>query len=289
MFIFSLDIWETKNPWSFSMIMLFSLLPAIAIFSPTIKLVYAAFGLTFETGGAVILLGLFLGLLLPVFRSAHTSNRFLVPIAALVCCIVALVLAHLDFNFTEEHPLQSNVRYLLDGDEKKAYWTSDFGTTDDWSKQFFNDARVGNNGGLLSEAPLLPLAPPSATLKKDTVEDDVRQLSLHVQSNREAIMMWIVLDNENPATKIKINNEDGERINFETSEGPIKNVEFAGLTNDGFDVLFEVTPGMPFEITLIDRSLELPEIMGYSHYPANILPGTGWNSNTTQVKKRFVF
>jgi len=290
-FIFSQNIWEAKNPWPFSIIILISIVPAIVIFSPTIKLVYVAFGLTYQTAGVVILLGIFLGLLLPVFRLVFAGNRYVIPGAALLCFIVAIVLAQLDSAFTPQHPLQSNVRYLLDDNEKKASWISDFNSIDDWNKQFFKNPATGNAMGLSSEAPLLPLLPPLVAVKKDTLEDNVRKLYLHCRSAREAISMWIFIDNKNPAMSIKINNQEETRMHVESSQMDTKytRVDFYGLTNDGFDVLFEVTPGIPFEITLIDRSMGLPEIMGYSHYPANIVPGVDWNSNTTQVKKRFVF
>ena len=98
--------------------------------------------------------------------------------------------------------------------------------------------------------------------------------------------MTIKISEKNPAGQIIVDGK--ENALSESIWNKYLFLEYAGLDDNGFDVLFEIQPAVPFEILVTDRSIGLPEISGYPLYTPNVIPGPGNNSNTTQVSKRFV-
>ncbi len=291
-----------KRPWLWSVMTLVFLLPAIVLLSPVIRLMFVTFGLGSVTAAVAIVLSLLLGFLLPVFSPIFKDNSHIVSLGAAVCFITALLVAHFHSRFTKEHPLQTSVHYELNADEEKAYWVSDFIEKDEWNQQFFTNATVEKEPALKhagmpasqrlkNEAPVLSFSAPVATLIKDTVANNRRKLLVHFQSNRDAVWMRVAMGENNPATNIEVNGKKTGTIKHKSlpDADEYTLLVYFGLSKGGFDVLFEVAPSLPFEITLIDGSLGLPHINGYKDYTANVIPGVGWNSNTTQVSKRFVF
>ena len=262
--------------------------PALFLLPSAVKQMYAVFGLSPLVGAAVVLLGLLLGLLLPVFSRAFDHSRYAVILAAGICFVTALIGAHFNSGFTEQHPLQSNVQYQVRADEKKAYWISDFTTPDDGNKQYFSNFSIKNDK-MQSDAPLLSISAPTIELMKDTIENNLRKIFLHCTSTRNAISMLISIDGKNTASNISIAGPAGGMGNKNSTGGSFRMVAYAGLDSAGFDLMVETKPNLPFELTLTDRTIGLPTLNGYSNYPKHIIPGVGWNANTIQVVKRFVF
>ena len=292
---------EDSEPGIWAAITLISLLPATLLLSPVIRLMFVTFGLDYATPAVALAAGLFLGLVLPVLGPVLKNTRHLVPLGTLASFGIALLLAHFSSSFTKEMPLQTNVRYELNADENQAYWVSDFIENDEWSRQFFNDSLeeetrftlqgVSSPGGLTGKAPLLAIPSPLASLIKDTIENNRRKLLVRFQSQRESIFMRVAIGADNPATNIEVNGTAASNLKHKRvkDQGQYTELTYTGLNQDGFEASFETTPELPFHITLTDGSVGLPALKGYPEYRADVVPGVGWNSNTTQVRKRFVF
>jgi len=261
-------------------------LPAVLLMASTIYFMFIAFGLGGQAPGAVLTLGLLLGLLLPLFSGILKSNPFVIPGVALILCIFSLVLAHFQSDYTDKQPLQTNVWYSLDADNKKASWVSGFSKPDFWNKQFFKDPKQELNNGrtrLINDAPLLSLPAPEVVVEKDTIENSVRKLRLQLKSAREGISMIMITSDKSPLTKMTINQMEKQIL----SAGPYHSLYFSGLNEKGITLEIETRPDVPFEFTLIDRTMGLPAFDGITNYANNVIPGPGSNSNTTQVKKSF--
>jgi hypothetical protein len=267
-------------------------LPAIMIFSPHLYSMFVAFGLGDLAPAAGILLLLFLGLMFPVFAPTLKMKRNIVAISSFSLFVIAMVIAHIRSGYTAEYPLQTNVFYSLDAEAKKANWISDFSMPDFWNKQFFPNKKTDNvtswyGPRMVDDAPVLSLPAPTAILKRDTTENNIRKLLVHVASARNAISMWLSISANTTVSEITIN---GNKVNAGgTGDRKYNSINFVGLNDQGFDIEFETKAGEPFEIVLNDRSMGLPAIAEYSGYPANVVPGPGSNSNTTQVRKKYVF
>lgn len=267
---------------------LFSL-PALLMLAPTIYFLFIVFGLGGTAPAGVLVTGLLLGLLLPTFSPILKSNHYAISIVSLAVCVIGLVLAHFHSGYTDKEPLQTNVSYTLDATANKAKWTSGFSKPDFWNKQFFPDLQSDGVKGrfgprLASNATPLPLSAPEAIIEKDTVANSVRKLKLHLKSTRNAISLLMLIDEKNPALKMTINGMDQQSL----TNGSFTYLNFVGLDEKGFTVDIETKPNAPFEFTLTDRTMGLPDIENKTPYLANVIPGPGSYSNTTQVKKSFM-
>jgi hypothetical protein len=263
------------------------LLPAILWLSPAIRQMYVIFGLSIPVAAVVLIIGLLLGLLLPVFNIALTTHFRPVLYAAIVIFIAALIGGQLQSGYTPDRPLQSNVFYQYRADEKKAYWMSEFLETDQWNKQFFPHSKV-EKGLLVNEAPVIELSIPEAIVMEDTIQDNIRKLSIHFRSRRDAITMRIDINDKNPGYNAIVMGPAGGSGNVYSKE-ELRVISYNGLDSAGVDIMFETKPGVPFELTVLDRTMGLPSVKALTPYPSDVVPGTGWRANTTQVLKSFSF
>jgi hypothetical protein len=273
---------------------LVGVVPAILFLAPTVNSTFIAFALGENMPLVVIAVGLFTGLLLPVFYPAFKNQQALIPLTALLCLVGALLGGHLSSGYSQQHPLQSYLRYTLDADSAKANWLSDFKTTDKFTAGFFKAGGRSKSEkgyrGLVSDAPVLPLPPPVAVVVKDTSSNVFRTVVVHISAAREnAHYININISDRNTVTGVTI---DGNRhiISGKGSNTSFKSIGYTGITSNGFDVVFEMEAGKKLQIVVSDRSIGLPVVPGFNTtYPPDIVPARGTNVNTIQVSKSFVF
>lgn len=280
---------ETGRVWPLAFWQFIFSLPAVLLLSPIVYLVFVTFGLNERSSAVVIVLGLFLGLLLPIIDGVVRAQRWLIPAAACLFFLMSVGMAHLSSTYTQGHPLQTNVRYLVDADAGKAYWTSDFEAADYWNIQFFSGKSVPLPGGfesaLSNDAPLADTAAPVLSLQKDTVEGGLRKVTLHCQGRAGAISARISLSDSCPAGRIIV---DGKEVAGKADK--YHSLEYEGLAAEGFDFMLEIDPRAPLDLSVADRSLGLPIVPGFNTaYSSTVIPGPGDNSNTVQVTKHYRF
>ncbi|HEX9508962.1 MAG TPA: M28 family peptidase [Puia sp.] len=284
---------DSERPWSTGVLNIVFLVPAILLLSPVIYLTFTAFGLSDQSSAVLILLGLFLGLLLPLFSGVFKTHRWLIPGGAFACFLISLVVAHIKSGYTEKHPLQTNLRYLVDADKGKAYWTSDFEAMDNWNRSFFTKKGVANvpkwfDPALINDAPLLDIPAPVLSLQKDTLENGQRKVWFHCQARAGVLAVQMIFSDSSPVHRIVV---DGKEALATTSRTEGYRVfSYKGLGKEGFDFMLEIPPASPLDLTLVDRSLGLPVVNGFNTtYPADVIPGPDYNSNTIQVVKHYRF
>lgn len=120
-----------------------------------------------------------------------------------------------------------------------------------------------------------------------TLENDVRKLYLHCQGREGAISAAILLPESSSVSMIVV---DGKEAAPSTGSTPYRYLVYKGLGKEGFDLVFETSSRSPLDCSLVDRSMGLPEVPGFNTaYPANVIPGPDYNSNTIQVMKHYRF
>lgn len=268
---------------------LLSVVPTIFLFSTTVYFAYVAFALGKNMPFIVIGAGVFSGLMLPVVLPVLKNQKLLLPLGTFICFIAALIGGHLSSGYSEELPLPASVSYRLDADSSKAVWISDFKNTDKWTHQFFNDTcdnRVVSAKGLMSNAPVLSLVASQAFVKQDTLVNGRRKLLLHFNAAREnAYSVGIFIKDPAKVKRIAINGKEGADL----KDAGCKYINYIGVTDAGFDVLFEMENNDPLKLLIFNRSIGLPVVPGFNtSYPKDIIAG-GNNSNTIQVCKSYVF
>jgi len=269
------------------------LLPALLLLPPVINGNFIAFGMVDVSAISLVMLGFLMGLLLPLLAPVFRARRRLVPSVAFAVFLAAMAIAHFRSGFNSGRPLQTNIRYLLNADEGKGYWVSQFEKTDDWNKQFFAKGRVGNSigdfdRGLINEAPAMNLPPSQMILLRDTVVNGIKWYYFHCQPVRKGVnSIRIVISKFNPALEIFVN---GKHFGRMIRGDGYDYFEFFGIPAEGIDLSLGFTPNLQPDFYLFDRSMGLPSIPGFPDtYPSGIIPGTNEFSNTTQVVKHFKF
>jgi hypothetical protein len=275
---------------------LFSMLPAVLLFAPTVYFSFVAFGLD-RMFIPVTLFSFLLGMLLPVLVPVLVPYAKWI-ITLLICSAgIAAVVGQINSSFTPDHPLQTNLWYRYDADSAKAIRISDFSSLDSWNKKFFESAHLhmipeSNDGDrlrLVNPAPVAKLEPPQLRILSDTVSEGKRKLVLNLFSQRNAISMQVFISRSAALQHVWINGVPVTTEKFYSDTSAYYSLNYAGLDKEGITISMETKLQSPFIITLIDRSLGLTEETGYTKYPADMIPGPGSNSNTVQVVKRFRF
>jgi hypothetical protein len=269
-----------------------SVLPAIFILAPIIYFTFIAFGLGGNMPFVVIAAALLAGLLLPVWYAGFKTINLSLPVLALAGFILALFLGHRYSGFDKEHPLQTNIRYEEDASTGKANWVSEYTQLDKWTSQFFtNPITEQHDWGsrLINDAPALSLPAPEAVIVKDTIADNNRFVTVQFKPIRQAVVgLNISIKDSSKVASVSINGKsfmamkDGKKAYHH-------NVYFAGSIPGGASVLFELPADKKLDISVSDKTIGLPSIKGFdTRYPANIIPGVNFGSNTVQVRKHFV-
>ena len=294
--IFVNGIGENENQLGAGLAYLFFLAPAIFLFVPVVYFSFVAFGLG-QIFIPIMMLTILLGLLIPILYPVLKKHRYLVTNFCLALAVIGFVMGHLTSGYNEKKPLQVNLWYRLDADSMKASWVSDFTTKDYWNKQFFprsrqmkiNQSMEPGMIRLTNDAVVLPLSAPVLAIQKDTVEGAVRKLSLHAYSTRNAISLNILISRN---TNLKAISIDGKNIQPTIFHGDTSNyfkIAYYGLTKEGANINLEIPSNTKANIILIDRSMGLNAVKGFTGYPKDIIPGSGRTSNTIQVVKHFSF
>lgn len=276
------------RPWRSGIITLVLLLPAIVLLAPMIASLFIAFGVSYQTPAVIVLLGFLLGLTLPLLAAVFREARWLIPGGAAGLFGLGILVAFLHRGYTPQEPYKTSLRYFLNADSNTANWVTDVERPDAWTRQFFPHPHTGHTIGgsdkdLIDTAPVLPLQPPSLTLKKDTLENGMRLLTLHCQPTPGAVSVRLDFDKKDTAYNIWV---DGKQA-YPTSgsKAAWRWLAYRGVTGAGFDVVFQLDPGKPFGADLISRSMGLPAIQEFHGYPPGIIPGPGDFSNTIVVAR----
>lgn len=279
-------------------------LPTLFMLVPMVKLLFVTFDLQLPIATMLLLtlvLGLMLGLTAYAERGLRWQNWSTLPLALLLTGAALTVWATHAEAPSDQQPLHSQVSYYLNADTNKAYWSSDFATTDDWNRQFFTKASVGlfdeiypnaRRERLKSPATILPLLPPTAEVISDSSTATGRQLSLRLHSGRGAAALQILLM---PATEtaLKTCRLDGETLTptvQKTAFGPVFSIQLAGMpVSKEITLLVTLTSGSPVRLVLYDESIGLPASLVKVARPAHVIFEQGPGSNQTIVRKTYQF
>jgi hypothetical protein len=283
-------------------VLLAGTIPAIILFIPIIQILFV--GLTVTSSALVMVaVALLLGLLSPHLGLISSMNRWLLPAASLVICLVFLVGATLTSYFDASHPKQDNVFYALQANTGQAVWASTSNRADDWTSQFFSDqAKIidlpeffpGRSWRFLtSEAPVAELAAPMIEVLSDNHGTTERTLRLRVSSPRQApvISLYVDADAEVHATDI-----NGKVIKREISgatpeQGNKWALRYYALPANGIELTLVSQSLQTIRIKAVDQSYELPSTPSatFRPRPDGIIPAPLPLSDATLVSKSFTF
>ncbi|MEJ8757842.1 M20/M25/M40 family metallo-hydrolase [Pontibacter sp. H259] len=303
--LFKLDLHKSEEvSWRYALILLIAAIPAIFIIMPIVHVVFVAFALQLPVGSIalfVILLGLLLPLLVILERSYSWRFMPLLPVVLLVAGTIQIARAIDAEQPSAKQQLHSHVTYYLNADNNRAYWVSNYQTTDEWNRQFFASAETGpltdiyphaQREYLKSNAQPINVAAPVATVMSDVVSGDERIIQLKLASPRKAAHLEIILQ-PTSADTLRAVALNGDVLTLEpipTQTTPVYHIRYYGLpiTKDGM-LEIRLKKGEKLNVLLYDHSLAIPQELVKQPMPAHVVPEQGRDSNVTVVRKTYTF
>jgi hypothetical protein len=294
---------ETDSAPRFStpLVLSLTIIPALVLIVPAIYHIAAALPL-FLSGAVMVLVLLIVGLLVPHLQLITSGRKWLLPAASLSVTLILLVAGTLTSGFDKAHPRPDNIFYGLDADAGKAVWASLNDTPDEWTTQFFpSPVSKGTITEFLplitvdfmkSDAPLVTLPPPEATVLSDTANNSGgRTLRLRINTPRRAPFLSVYV---NPKVEIASAQIDGKPIRTSDAPGAAEagwSIFYFAMPATGAELTLEVKSAQPVEMRVIDLSYGLPPTLTQTlrARPDHIISTHLPFSDATLVSKSFKF
>ena len=281
--------------------------PAAIILWPLIATLVTAMGLAPESGVALALLTVFALTSISAPIEVITQGRRWWPalLAGLVACVclgtgIALT------PWSAAHPQTVNMLYVLDADARTARWAARMGRPEAWASQYLGQtpasgrptalvppwSRVdGVPGYLKTEAPVVELAAPSATLvsSASVAQGQGRTLTFRVAPAKpgHVLTVWThgaaVLEAAIGGRPVKLSTAP------RAADDTAWSVDFVNADADGATITLTVKGPDPVTVALLDRSAGLPPVPGrtFTPRPASIVPIQ--SGDQTIVRRTYTF
>ncbi|WP_165749531.1 M20/M25/M40 family metallo-hydrolase [Cellulophaga sp. Z1A5H] len=176
-------------------LLVFLLIPALWIFTPFIKMFPVGLGLKMMVASTVLTTLVFV-LALPVFSFYKHKNR--VAFILMLLFITAMVSAHLNAGFSEDHAKPTSLVYVLNADTNDAQWATYDHVLSGWTAQFVGaDKKVPEKLSkntisskyktaftYTSKAPLKNIAAPKVEKTRDTIIGTERHVKICITPQR---------------------------------------------------------------------------------------------------------
>jgi hypothetical protein len=284
--LFKWNITRKEVPALYGLGQLLVIAPALALWFPVAYTIYVAFSLEMPLGAVLILV--FCGpLLMPALGFMNSLGRFTVWIFPIALIVTGVVMAHLNSNYTDRYPLQTQLSYTHDSDSSASYWISTQEKLDPWLANYIQgtvkedfDEFYPDRGDIFwkSTAPLQQLGKGKIEVLNDSLGEMRRHLRLRIltDSTCRAFRMYF-FDNVLP---VKLNERP-----IETSLlTELRVIVFHAPAPGGTTIELEMLPNEPLDIRVIEQHPGLPNALLTTPLPENFIYGPDYLSNTTQVK-----
>jgi hypothetical protein len=240
---------------------------AILLFAPISYLLYIFLTLQLLTIVAIgFLLSLFLVLSVPFIHAAIPRNGL--KAISLILFISAATMIGIGFKlsgYSPEHPQPDSILYSLNADNHQAVWISYDQFVDNWTNQFFlqkpplrqpmPDYLNGLQRPVLSApAPLMDMGLPSAEIKGDKREGNLRNIQMSVRSQRNAGAIYINFGNNIQPVSVKF---ESQEIAVRHNAGPFA-IVLLGMEDQAVNLDLTLNAPAGSSFWLMDRSYGLP-------------------------------
>lgn len=271
-----------------------ALLPMILLLPGMVYSLAFVFDIQGEAAINAVLMGLLLGLTLPLMKMTFRESGWLLPAFAFCLFAIAAIAGIAGGGYSIQRPFKTDLHYLVDKETRSAHWISNAAETDRWNRRYLKELyltpnyytypleKFSVNGPVLtSPATYLDLPAAKLTFSRDSVASGQRLLYLHCEPSRGTTSLHFSFNPANPPSAIAI---DGN-----TQSGPLGWMDFINPDPNGFDLTITCPVGKEFNVHLIARSIGLPAAAGFQGYPPDIIPFPGPYANTTMVMDQYVF
>jgi len=291
-----LNINADNKPVAYAAGQFLALVPAIALWSQTIYLLFHTFGLTAAII-APVLIFCFLGvLLIPLIRMISLWKKNVLTLLAGFVFLFGMIGGQLSANHTPEKPLQTFLVYGLDADHQTATWATHKRYQNEWMQAIFPreapqplnqiypnwDWKVWQ-----AKAPLTTINTSTIQIKNDSLIATNQYLkSININFSSPVNSMEFFLEKGSNITSIQLNGFDIKPTANEKDDEIY--INFFAPPMEGFNFMI-TTKNETQSMRIVDRTIGLPTQLFPSPMPSNMIPGPGGQSNVTLVKKSYDF
>lgn len=283
-------------------ILLISVLPAVALITPLLFQIFNGFGVSGIRVVAVLVV-LLLGLLVPHLALVARPNKWVLPGAFVLVSIVLLVIGIVRPDFDVARPKQNSLFYGLDANAGTAIWGSFDDRPDEWTARFLSPHPENRPlpvffssvtyPYLQMTAPVAPLDAPNVELLDDKSNNDVRTLHFRLTSPRRANVLTFFLDSKVEVLRATVNGKlmDSDNTPALNSLTSIWVLRYFGPPAEGVYVNVEVKTSEPLKVRLLDLSYGLPQLPGApaTDRPDYMIPASMSSNHSTLVSRSFTF
>ena len=284
--LFKWNITRKEVPALYGVGQLLVIIPALALWFPVAYTIYVAFSLEMPLGAVLLLV--FCGpLLLPTLGFMSSLGRFTAWIFPIALIGTGVVMGHLNSNYTNRYPLQTQLSYGIDSDSSAAYWISTQDKLDPWLANYIQgtgkedlDEFYPDRSDIFwkSKAPWHQLGKGRIEVIKDSLVEMRRHLTLRIMTDSTCREFRIYFFNN--VMPVKINERP-----IETSlVSELRVIQFHAPKPGGTMIELEMLPNEPLEMRVIEQRPGLPNALLTTPLPQNFIYGPDYISNTTQVK-----
>lgn len=277
-------------------------IPGAVLLAPAIYNISVAIPLSLSWS-VMLLVVLGVGLLIPHLSMLAGKEKWLLPLVALLCCVVLVVIGSFTSKYDTQHPAPTNVFYGLNADTGEAAWVSGDEQLNTWTAQLFPNSQerrpltalhpLASMGFFQQPAPAEALAAPEITLLGDSSNDGARTLRLQIKSPRQAPIILLYVDASARVRGAKVN---GKHVNFSpaTAQGKASSpwsLRYFALPPEGIELALDIMSDKPIQVRAVDQSYGLPALspLTTNPRPENLTPSPDSYSDSTLVSKTFTF
>ncbi len=231
--VFAILLFSKKS--EHNRVLLFSILfvPVLLIFVPLIQMFPVGLGLKMLVISSVMTV-LIISLMIPVFH--YYKNIKIFNSLFLLIGILSLISGALSSGYSYDKKEPNSIVYVLDADQKEAYWASYNRKTDDFTKQYLGDnpllgsfvknpsaSKYGTNFKLHSKVKVVDLPEPLVNVYLDTIIGENRIIKMEIIPQRKVNRIELLCENVLHFSSFTMNGEainpnKGEKFIFDTEK-----------------------------------------------------------------------
>ncbi len=252
---------EKPNPY----LLVLLCIPGLWIFTPFLKMLPVGLGLKMLLASN-LLAALVFFLLLPVVGAYPNKGRF--AMAGLVVFLAAFLGAHLQSDFTKEHPKPSSLLYVKNLDNGEAFWATHEKVPSAWTRAYLGEdlqppgpnlktlsSKYSTRFSYTNPAPAKPLPEPAITILSDTLMQQDRVVSLRIASNRNVHRLE-VFTGDTPLKEARVNGLPLSDYYLEHRRSGRLITHFVS-DNDPTELQLRFSGNSPLELTIYEASNDL--------------------------------
>jgi hypothetical protein len=161
------------------LLVVLALLPTILLLTPMLYSLAVIFDIQGEAAVVAVIMGLLLGLTLPLLSAAFRETRRPIPSLGFAVFVIAAIIGIARGGYSIEKPLKTDLHYLEDKEKHAAFWVSNAAQPDRWNKTFLSQPTrtpspytyplekfVGNGPTITDTAPFIDLPTPVLVINK---------------------------------------------------------------------------------------------------------------------------